>query len=224
MRHRDVGLAGLSALLRWLALPPAPSGPNFKRPAPPADAGYGAAPRRVQRRGRGAGGDDAALRRRAWTSRPNGGRYSSPPKLDRLIEQALKAQSGHHAAQAALRQAHELYSAQRQRFLPTVQGGFSAQRAKNALGTIANPTSLPQANPYYNLYTAQLSVSYMPDVFGGHAARAGSGQGAGARHALSARGDLSDLEQQRGGDRGPGGLAARADRRHRAAARSCSTS
>src|SRR6202041_415875 len=39
-------------------------------------------------------------------------------------------------------------------------------RAKNAIGTISNPTSLPQANPYYNLYTAQLSVSYLPDVFG----------------------------------------------------------
>ena len=52
-------------------------------------------------------------------------------------------------------------------FLPSLQGGFSAQRAKNAVGTLANPTNLPQQNPYYNLYTAQLSVSYLPDVFGG---------------------------------------------------------
>jgi NodT family efflux transporter outer membrane factor (OMF) lipoprotein len=70
------------------------------------------------------------------------------------------------AAKAALRQAHELYLAQRTTFWPTAQGSFDAQRAKNAIGTIANPTSLPQANPYYNLYTAQLSVSYMPDIFG----------------------------------------------------------
>src|SRR4029077_9496044 len=70
------------------------------------------------------------------------------------------------AAQAALRQAHELYSAQRTSFFPVVQGSFSGVRSKNALGTIANPTSLPQTNPYYNLYTAQLSVSYLPDVFG----------------------------------------------------------
>ena len=27
--------------------------------------------------------------------------------------------------------------------------------------------NLPQANPYYNLYTAQLTLSYSPDVFGG---------------------------------------------------------
>jgi NodT family efflux transporter outer membrane factor (OMF) lipoprotein len=47
-----------------------------------------------------------------------------------------------------------------------VQGNFSAARAKNALGSIANPTSLPQSNPYYNLYTAQLTVSYLADVWG----------------------------------------------------------
>ena len=50
--------------------------------------------------------------------------------------------------------------------LPSFQGNFNGVRAKNALGTIANPTSLPQSNPYYTLYTAQLSVSYTPDVFG----------------------------------------------------------
>jgi NodT family efflux transporter outer membrane factor (OMF) lipoprotein len=35
------------------------------------------------------------------------------------------------------------------------------------VGTIANPTNLPQQNPYYNLFTAQLSLTYTPDVFGG---------------------------------------------------------
>jgi NodT family efflux transporter outer membrane factor (OMF) lipoprotein len=88
------------------------------------------------------------------------------PKLDRLVEQALKANPNVGAAQASLRQAHELYAAQRTSFFPAIQGNFSGVRAKNAVGTIANPTNLPQANPYYNLYTAQLSVSYLPDVFG----------------------------------------------------------
>jgi NodT family efflux transporter outer membrane factor (OMF) lipoprotein len=88
------------------------------------------------------------------------------PKLSGLVEQSLKANPDLAAARASLRQAHELYLAQRATFFPSVQGGFSATRAKNALATIANPTSLPQSNPYYNLYTAQLSVSYLPDVFG----------------------------------------------------------
>jgi NodT family efflux transporter outer membrane factor (OMF) lipoprotein len=89
------------------------------------------------------------------------------PELDRLVEQALKNNPDVGAAQAALKQAHELYSAQWASFFPDIQGNFSGTRAKNALGTIANPTSLPQTNPYYNLYTAQLSISYLPDVFGG---------------------------------------------------------
>jgi NodT family efflux transporter outer membrane factor (OMF) lipoprotein len=88
------------------------------------------------------------------------------PKLNHLVEQALKGNPNVGAAQAALRQARELYSAQRTSFFPVVQGNFSGDRSKNALGTIANPTNLPQTNPYYNLYTAQLSVSYLPDVFG----------------------------------------------------------
>ena len=71
------------------------------------------------------------------------------------------------APQAALRQAQDLYKAQRASFLPTVQGGFDAQRARNPVLTLANPTSLPQVNPYYNLFTAQLDLSYSPDVFGG---------------------------------------------------------
>ncbi len=146
------------------------------------------------------------------------------PQLDRLVEQALKANPNVGAAQAALRQAHELYLAQRTSFFPVVEGNFSGTRAKNALGTIANPTSLPQANPYYNLYTAQLTVSYLPDVFGATRRAGRNRQGPGREQPLSARGDLPDLEQQCRRHRGAGGIAARADRRHGAAARSCSIS
>jgi NodT family efflux transporter outer membrane factor (OMF) lipoprotein len=110
------------------------------------------------------------------------------PKLDRLVEQALRGNPDVAAAKAALRQAHELYLAQRSTWWPTVQGQFDAQRAKNAIGTIANPTSLPQQNPYYNLYTAQLTVSYMPDVFGAtrRALEAARAQDNGARFQLEA--------------------------------------
>ncbi len=142
-------------------------GPNFKRPAPPTASGYGrATPAQSTDATEGTGGaaqhfdDGADIPGEWWTL------FNSQP-LTNLVQQALKANPGVDAAQAALRQAHELYAAQRTSFLPTVQGGFSAERAKNALGTLANPTSLPQVNPYYNLYTAQLSLSYSPDVFGG---------------------------------------------------------
>jgi NodT family efflux transporter outer membrane factor (OMF) lipoprotein len=141
-------------------------GPNFKRPPAPTSAGYGSAP--VQGQTPSAEGPGGNAQRfvagldipsQWWT-------LFQSPKLNHLIEQALKANPDVGAAQAALRQADELYSAQRTSFFPVIQGNFSGTRSKNAVGTIANPTNLPQTNPYYNLYTAQLSVSYLPDVFG----------------------------------------------------------
>jgi NodT family efflux transporter outer membrane factor (OMF) lipoprotein len=150
-------------------------GPNFKRPTPPAAADYGSAPMQVeiasgaatdgtpQKAGVAVGSQrfvaEMDIPAQWWT-------LFQSPKLNGLVEQALKANPDMAAAKAALRQAHELFLAQRTTFWPTAQGSFDAQRAKNAIGTISNPTSLPQANPYYNLYTAQLSVSYMPDIFG----------------------------------------------------------
>jgi NodT family efflux transporter outer membrane factor (OMF) lipoprotein len=150
-------LAGLSACA---------VGPNFKRPPPPTATGYGGAPVQGQTAAAETAGGSVQhfvagmdIPSQWWT-------LFQSPKLDRLVEQALKANPNVGAAQAALRQAHELYSAQRTSFFPNVQGSFSGARAKNAVGTIANPTSQPQSNPYYNLYTAQLTVSYLPDVFG----------------------------------------------------------
>jgi NodT family efflux transporter outer membrane factor (OMF) lipoprotein len=142
-------------------------GPNFKRPAAPAASDYGkATPADTTVATPGTAGAaqhfaaDTDIPGEWWTL------FNSQP-LTNLVQQALRANPGVDAAQAALRQAHELYAAQRASFLPTIQGGFSAERAKNPLGTLANPTSLPQVNPYYNLYTAQLNLSYSPDVFGG---------------------------------------------------------
>ena len=140
-------------------------GPNFKRPPAPMDLGYGSASQQKSAWVAAPGGDVQRLvagmdiPNQWWT-------LFQSPKLNTLVEQALKGNPNVGAAQAALRQARELYSAQWTSFFPTVQAGFSGARTKNALGTIANPTSLPQTNPYYNLYTAQLSVSYLPDVFG----------------------------------------------------------
>jgi NodT family efflux transporter outer membrane factor (OMF) lipoprotein len=141
-------------------------GPNFKRPTAPADSGYGSAP--VQGKLTSSEGTDRNAQwlvadmdipAQWWT-------LFQSPKLDRLVERAMNANPNVNAAQAALRQSHELYAAERASFFPTVQGGLMATRAKNAVGAVANPTVLPQESPYYNLYTAQLSVSYLPDIFG----------------------------------------------------------
>ncbi len=163
-------------------------GPNFKRPAAPTDTDYGAASARTETAtAPGTGGN--AQRLVAGMDIPaQWWKVFQSDKLDALVEQSIRSNPNLEAARAALRQAHELYLAQRTTFFPTLQGSFEAQRAKNAVGTIANPTNLPQQNPYYNLYTAQLSVSYMPDVFGAtrRAVEAARAQDNGTRFQLEA--------------------------------------
>jgi NodT family efflux transporter outer membrane factor (OMF) lipoprotein len=150
----------LSAVLAACAV-----GPNFKRPKPPDATGYGSASQSQTAAAESA--DGATQRFVAAMDIPNQWwTLFRSPSLNRLVEQALTANPNVGAAQAGLRQAHESYMAQWTSFFPVVEGNFSGTRAKNALGTIANPTSLPQTNPYYNLLTAQLTVSYLPDVFG----------------------------------------------------------
>jgi NodT family efflux transporter outer membrane factor (OMF) lipoprotein len=142
-------------------------GPNFHRPAPPPAADYGA-PSTQGTTAASPGTGGAAQHLVGGMDIP--GQWwevYQSPKLTSLIEQALKANPTIDAARAALRQAHELYKAQRTSFFPAVQGSFNALRAKNAIDTLANPTNLPQTSPYYNLFTAQLDLTYMPDVFGG---------------------------------------------------------
>jgi NodT family efflux transporter outer membrane factor (OMF) lipoprotein len=88
------------------------------------------------------------------------------PSLDALIKEAFAANPNVRAAQAALRQANDMVWAQRGYFLPSIQAGFAPSRQKNPVGTLA-PT-LSSGVPIYNLYTAQLSVGYTLDVFGGN--------------------------------------------------------
>lgn len=84
--------------------------------------------------------------------------------LDGLIKEAVKASPSLRAAEAALGQARELRLAGEGAFFPLVQGNFNASRNKTA----ASLTPVPAGGSlYYNQYTAQLSVSYVPDVFGG---------------------------------------------------------
>jgi NodT family efflux transporter outer membrane factor (OMF) lipoprotein len=164
---------GVSGFLRVImaisaaALAGCAVGPNFHRPAPPKDADYGSAP---------AQGATASAPGGAGNAQQFIGDMDIPgqwwelfqsPKLSALVQQALKGNPNIDAARASLRQANDLYKAQRGSLFPAVQGSFSALRAKNPTETLANPTNLPQVNPYYNLFTAQLALSYMPDVFGG---------------------------------------------------------
>jgi len=86
------------------------------------------------------------------------------PSIDGLVERAFQRNPTLEAARAALRQAHESTAAQFGTFFPLVQASYSPSRAENAVGTIA-PT-LSSGAPVYTLHTAQVSVGFVPDVFG----------------------------------------------------------
>ena len=88
--------------------------------------------------------------------------FHSQP-LNELIERSLKANPDLKAAQAALLVARENVLAQRGAYYPSITGGFSATRAKTS-SDFSPVTNTPALN--YSLYTPEVSVSFVPDVFG----------------------------------------------------------
>ncbi|HSY26586.1 MAG TPA: efflux transporter outer membrane subunit [Burkholderiaceae bacterium] len=88
--------------------------------------------------------------------------FHSQP-LNDLVTASLKQNPNVDAAQAALRGAMENVYAQQGFFYPTVDASFAPTRQKVA-NTLASGAS--SGASYYNLFTAQVSVSYTADVFG----------------------------------------------------------
>src|SRR5271168_1598189 len=138
-------------------------GPNFKRPAAPqvedytvppllnttatADTIGGAAQRFAK------GGDLAA----DWWA------LFHSAALNALIDQSLERNPDLKAAQAALSVARENVLAQRGVYYPSVVADFSATRQRQS-GQIS-PTL--NSNAFlFNLFTPEVTVSYLPDVFG----------------------------------------------------------
>ena len=68
------------------------------------------------------------------------------------------------AAQAALVVAKQNVYAQQGLLIPSVEGNFTSTRE---LAPISPPPTIGAPNPVFNLFTTQLDVSYVPDVFGG---------------------------------------------------------
>lgn len=139
-------------------------GPNFKRPAPPADAGYGSAPMTGQTASADSAGGNAQTFDRELDIPAEWWTVFRSESLNDLVKQALKGNPNVHAAQAALKQSHELYLAQQTSFFPNIQGSFGADRSEFPTNTLTSPTTA--SSNTYSLYTAQLTLSYVPDVFG----------------------------------------------------------
>jgi NodT family efflux transporter outer membrane factor (OMF) lipoprotein len=158
------GVAGVAAVAAVGAIAGCAVGPNYHRPTPPADPGYGAAP---------SSGTTTAAEGPAGNAQRFVAGMDIPgewwtlfksPQLDLLIERALKGNPDIGAAQAALKQAHELYLVQKTSFFPNVQGSFGGDRSEYPTETLTAPTNTSSST--YSLYTAQLTLTYMPDVFG----------------------------------------------------------
>ncbi len=138
-------------------------GPNFKKPAAPDVTEYTAEPLPTAAATPNVSGGEAQRLANGsdisadwWTL------FHSQP-LNDLIDQSLANNHDLKAAQAALSVARENVLAQRGVYYPNVSGSFAATRQRQS-GQIA-PTL--NSNAFlYNLFTPQVSVSYVPDVFG----------------------------------------------------------
>jgi NodT family efflux transporter outer membrane factor (OMF) lipoprotein len=86
------------------------------------------------------------------------------PVLNGLVRDALAANSDLAAARAALRVADANAVAERAGFFPGLSAGFSAIREQSSQ-TLSPVLSGPTQT--FNLYTPQLAISYVPDLFGG---------------------------------------------------------
>ena len=85
------------------------------------------------------------------------------PALNDLVERALRANPELKSAEAGLTVAHENLLAQRGAYLPSVSAGFAASRSKTSAELAPTPSS---GALLFNLFTPEVSVSFVPDVFG----------------------------------------------------------
>jgi len=161
-RVDDVASA-LIALLALLITAGCAVGPNFKRPAAPNVPGYTPSlPTTTSSSPSVEGGEAQTFAQGRdipgdwWTL------FHSKP-LNDLIERSLKNNPDLKSAQAALLVARENTLAQRGAYYPSVSGSFSATRAK----TSNELSPVPNASVFeYSLFTPEISVSFVPDVFG----------------------------------------------------------
>jgi len=154
---RGVAILG-SAIVAGCAV-----GPNFKKPAAPEITSYAAQPAATTASTPGVAGGEAQRFSRGgdisadwWTL------FHSAP-LNELIEQSLTKNPDLEAAQAALSVAREGVLAQRGVYFPSVSADFSASRTQQSGSLAPTPANIAQQ---FNLFTPEVNVSYVADVFG----------------------------------------------------------
>lgn len=139
-------------------------GPDFKQPAAPTTSRITNQPLPAETvsASTNGGGRQAFVTQGAvpadwWT-------LFNSPVLNGLVRDALAANSDLAAARAALRVANANAAAERAAFFPGLSAGFDATRQQTSQ-TLSPVLSGPAQT--FNLYTPQLTISYVPDLFGG---------------------------------------------------------
>ena len=89
------------------------------------------------------------------------------PTLNTLVEAGLANSPNLAASKAALMQAQANYAVQVGALWPSITGNFSAQRQRFSLSQFGGANATPVGSRIFNLFNANVSVSYMLDVFGG---------------------------------------------------------
>ncbi len=157
-KYRSVAAVGVLAL----GLAGCAVGPKYKKPAPPDLSGYTPTPVATTSNAPDVPGGQAQqfvagdIPGDWWTL------FHSKP-LNDLIERSLKANPNVKAAQAALLVARENVLAQRGAYYPSANGGFAASHNKTS--SVVSPATASGVLTY-SLFTPQVAVSFVPDVFG----------------------------------------------------------
>src|SRR3984957_5538946 len=160
MKH----LKAAVSVLALCALGACAVGPDFKQPDAPVAGRITSQPLPSQTASAitNGGGQQAFVAQGAvpadwWT-------LFNSPVLNGLVQDALTANSDLAAARAALRVANANAAAERAAFFPGLSAGFDPPRQQTS-GTLSPVLSGPAQT--FNLYTPQLTISYVPDLFGG---------------------------------------------------------
>ena len=165
-----------------LALAACAVGPDFVKPDPPKDAGYSPKPLPIKTASAASYGGGAQHFVEGADIPFDWWKTFQSPALNALVEKAFKANPTIEQAKAAVQQAEENIYAQQGFFYPTIGLGYQFERqavAGNLANSVApglqgngrviepsvNASGKPQPL-YFNFHTAQVTVSYSPDVFG----------------------------------------------------------
>jgi NodT family efflux transporter outer membrane factor (OMF) lipoprotein len=160
-------------------------GPNFHKPVAPANAAYAPSPLPEASASAPVHGGEVQHYIAGRDIPFEWWELFQSPALNSLIDKAFMANPTIAAAQAALAQAQETVRAQQGYFFPSIGATYQAERHKisgnltndqapgvqgngdNLSAPLQTPGVAPYTAPlYYNFQTAELTVGFVPDVFG----------------------------------------------------------